>query len=143
MTRSWWQVNRSVLTAVKTVTWQLLTVNNLTVNSSKNIFDVLCNVPFSRKLILIDWLIDWLIERINPSRGRVIRVTDCGVEGLWFKSPGSILTETSSQIQELCNHWCMILNPNKTKALVVSRSITVNHHMVTSSCGDLVYPRKP
>ena len=25
-------------------------------------------------------------------------------------------------IHEWCNHWCMILNPNKTKALVVSRS---------------------
>ena len=30
------------------------------------------------------------------------------------------------RIQEWCNHWCMILNPNKTKALVVSKSITVN-----------------
>ena len=28
-------------------------------------------------------------------------------------------------IQELCNHWRMILNPNKTKAFVVSRSRTV------------------
>ena len=28
-------------------------------------------------------------------------------------------------IQEWCNHWCMILNPNKTRALVV-RSRTVN-----------------
>ena len=28
--------------------------------------------------------------------------------------------------QQWCNHWCMILNPNKTKALVVSRSRTVN-----------------
>ena len=24
-----------------------------------------------------------------------------------------------ARIQECCNHWCMILNPNKTKALVV------------------------
>ena len=31
-----------------------------------------------------------------------------------------------SRIQEWCNHWCMILNPNKTKALVASRSRTVN-----------------
>ena len=29
-------------------------------------------------------------------------------------------------IQEWCNRLCMILNPNKTKALVVSRSRTVN-----------------
>ena len=28
--------------------------------------------------------------------------------------------------QEWCNHWCMILNPNKTKALFFSRSGTVN-----------------
>ena len=27
-----------------------------------------------------------------------------------------------ARIQEWCNHWCMILNPNKTKALVVSGS---------------------
>ena len=31
-----------------------------------------------------------------------------------------------ARIQEWCNHWRMILNPNKTKALVVSRSRTVN-----------------
>ena len=26
------------------------------------------------------------------------------------------LTRDSARIQEWCNHWCMILNPNKTKA---------------------------
>ena len=31
-----------------------------------------------------------------------------------------------TRIQEWCNHWYMILNPNKTKVLVVSRSWTVN-----------------
>ena len=31
-----------------------------------------------------------------------------------------------ARIQEWCNPWCMILNINKTKALVVSRSRTVN-----------------
>ena len=30
------------------------------------------------------------------------------------------------RIQEWCNYWCMILNRNKTKALVDSRSRTVN-----------------
>ena len=30
------------------------------------------------------------------------------------------------RIEWWCNHWCMILNPDKTKALVVSRSRTVN-----------------
>ena len=29
-------------------------------------------------------------------------------------------------IQEWFNHWCMILNPDKTKVLVVSRSMTVS-----------------
>ena len=38
-----------------------------------------------------------------------------------------------AKIQEWWNHWCMILNPNKTKAFVVSRSRTVN-----PSYGDLV-----
>ena len=36
------------------------------------------------------------------------------------------LNKVLARIQEWCNHWCMILNPNKTKALVVSRSRTVN-----------------
>ena len=40
------------------------------------------------------------------------------------------------RIQEWCNHWCMILNPNKTTALVVSRSRTVN-----PPHGDLVLSR--
>ena len=31
-----------------------------------------------------------------------------------------------SRIQEWCNYWCMTLNPNKTKALVVSRFKTVS-----------------
>ena len=31
-----------------------------------------------------------------------------------------------ARIQEWCNHWCMILNPKKTKALVLSRSRTVS-----------------
>ena len=38
-----------------------------------------------------------------------------------------------ARIQEWCNHWCMILNLNKTKAVVVSRSRTV-----TPPYGDLV-----
>ena len=36
------------------------------------------------------------------------------------------LSRDLSRIQEWCNHWCMILNFNKTKPLVVSRSRTVN-----------------
>ena len=40
-----------------------------------------------------------------------------------------------ARIQEWCNHWCMLLNSNKTKALVVSRSRTVN-----PTYGDLVVP---
>ena len=30
------------------------------------------------------------------------------------------LNRDLARIQEWCNHWCMILNPNKTKAFVVS-----------------------
>ena len=36
----------------------------------------------------------------------------------------SSLNRDLAKIQELCNHWCMIMNPYKTKALVVSRSRT-------------------
>ena len=35
-----------------------------------------------------------------------------------------------ARIQEWCNHWCKILNPNKTNAFVVSRSGTVTLPMV-------------
>ena len=34
------------------------------------------------------------------------------------------LNKNLARIQEWCNHWCMILNNNKPKALVVSRSWT-------------------
>ena len=35
------------------------------------------------------------------------------------------LNRDLARIQEWCNHCCMILNPNKTKSLVISRSRTV------------------
>ena len=35
------------------------------------------------------------------------------------------LNRDLARIKEWCNHWCMILNNNKNKALVVSRSRTV------------------
>ena len=36
------------------------------------------------------------------------------------------LNRDLARIQVWCNHWCMILNPNKTRALIVNRSRTVN-----------------
>ena len=36
------------------------------------------------------------------------------------------LNRDLARIQKWCNHWCMILNPNKTKAFEVSRYRTVN-----------------
>ena len=47
-------------------------------------------------------------RNIYPARGRVGRVTDCGVRGLGFKSQGSILTsrtETSSLSRVVRNVW--------------------------------------
>ena len=44
------------------------------------------------------------------------------------------LNKDLSRIQEWCNHWCMILNPNETKPLVANRCKTVN-----SPHGDLVF----
>ena len=45
-----------------------------------------------------------------------------------FASPvvAASLNRDLSRIQEGCSHWYMILNTNKTTALVVSRSRTVN-----------------
>ena len=43
------------------------------------------------------------------------------------------LNKDLARIQEWCNHWCMLLNPNETNALVVSRPRTVNPPMVTWS----------
>ena len=45
----------------------------------------------------------------------------------------AFLTTDLARIQEWCNHYCMVLNPNKTKSLVVSRSRTVSPPMVTWS----------
>ena len=42
------------------------------------------------------------------------------------KGVAASLNSDLARIQKWYNHWCMILNPNKTKALVVSRSRTVN-----------------
>ena len=39
---------------------------------------------------------------------------------------GAYLNRDLARIPEWCNHWCMILNPNKTIALAVSRFMTVN-----------------
>ena len=36
------------------------------------------------------------------------------------------LNRDLARIQECCNHLCIILDPNKTKALVISRPRTVN-----------------
>ena len=36
------------------------------------------------------------------------------------------LNRDLARIQDWCNHWCMILNPNQTKSLVINRSGTVN-----------------
>ena len=36
------------------------------------------------------------------------------------------LNSDLARIREWCNHWCMILNLNKTKAFIVSRSRTVS-----------------
>ena len=36
----------------------------------------------------------------------------------------ALINRYFARIQEWCNYWCMILNPNKTKGLVVSRSRT-------------------
>ena len=36
------------------------------------------------------------------------------------------LNRDLARIQKWCNYWCLIQNPNKTKALVISRSRTVS-----------------
>ena len=47
----------------------------------------------------------------------------------------ALINRDLARIQEWCNHWCKILNPNNNMALVVSRSRTVNpSQMVTWSC---------
>ena len=46
------------------------------------------------------------------------------------------LNRNLARIQEWCNHWCIVLNINKTKTLVVSKPRAVNPPlpMVTWSC---------
>ena len=43
------------------------------------------------------------LYQLYPARGRVGRVTDCGVRGLGFKSPGSILTSRTETV--LYHEW--------------------------------------
>ena len=38
----------------------------------------------------------------------------------------AFLSRDLARIQEWRNHWCMILNPSKTKAIVIRRTKTVN-----------------
>ena len=38
----------------------------------------------------------------------------------------AIFNRKLARMQEWCNHWCMILNPNKTKTLVVSKPRTLS-----------------
>ena len=61
-----------------------------------------------RSLKLVTTLIKVRRKAFHPARGRIGRVTDCGVRGLGFKSPGSILTsrtETSSLSQVVRDGW--------------------------------------
>ena len=48
------------------------------------------------------------------------------------------LNRDLARIQEWCNQCCMILNPNKTKALVVSRSRTEPCHCDSPWCLGLI-----
>ena len=45
-----------------------------------------------------------------------------------------------ASIEEWCNQWCMVLNPNKTKALVVSRSRTSHGDLVLSVVSIFISP---
>ena len=38
----------------------------------------------------------------------------------------AFLNRDLAMIQECCNHWCMILNPNKVKASLVNRCRTMS-----------------
>ena len=45
-------------------------------------------------------------------------------EPAYRRDVAASLNRDLARIQEWCNHWCMILDPNKTKALIVSRTRT-------------------
>ena len=66
-------------------------------------------VPTVSRLLCSNVLVlDRNLRDPSTARGRVGRVTDCGVRGLWFKSPGSILTsrtETSSLSRVVRDGW--------------------------------------
>ena len=68
----------------------------------------------------------WLVEN------RLIAYADDSTLLAVVRKPGdwpavaASLNRELARIQEWCNHWFMILNPNKTKVLVVSRSRTMS-----------------
>ena len=66
-------------------------------------YTILCFLRFKGYLL---YLLLYLL--FSPARGRVGRVTDCGVRDLGFKSPGSILTsrtEISSLSRVVRDGW--------------------------------------
>ena len=56
-------------------------------------------------------------------------LTDCCCQGLLLPGRQTVAASLNNRdlarILEWCNHWCIILNPNKTKVFVVSRSKTL------------------
>ena len=83
-----------------------------------------CWVLFISSFILVKylswWRTDYMPMRMTPhtgSRSQASRQTCCCCLPI---------NRDLARIQKSCTHWSMILNNNKTKALMVSRSRTVN-----------------
>ena len=76
--------------------------------------------------------IQYTREMFEPVENRLFAYTDDSTLLAVVRKPtdrpavAASLNRDLARIQEWCNHWCMILNPNKTKALVVSRYRTVS-----------------
>ena len=76
--------------------------------------------------------IQYTSEMFGPVENRLFAYADDSTLIAVVRKPAdrpavaASLNRVLAMIQEWCNLWCMILNPNKTKALVIIRSRTVS-----------------
>ena len=79
------------------------------------------------EIMLCGWHCGLILFKLwRPLSHRIQNQVSCMTCILHRPECSRYTTMALARIQEWYNHWCMILNPNKTKALVVSRSRTVS-----------------
>ena len=110
--------------------WSLISFSSTLVQSSEEWVIVVSYWNWNIPAKYFSWLrTDYLPMQMTPHYCHAV-----------FRKPAdrhaiaASLIRDLARIREWCNHWYMKLHPNKTKALVVSRSWMWAYLMVTWSC---------